>query len=146
MIRKKTSGVTLFAALATGLSSCYSVSAIDNESNTNNKMLNGTPKDKSSSVEVAKLLTIGISSVGTAGLAGGTALAASEFNKNSEINAVNQLNSKIKEQENAINRLTQTSRENLSPGEINYENKIRELEEVIAQLTLAAKAKINILD
>lgn len=170
MIRKKTSGVTLFAALATGLSSCYSVSAIDNESNTNNKVLNGTPKDKSSSVEVAKLLTIGISSVGTAGLAGGTALAASEFNKNSEINAVNQLNSKIKEQENAINRLTRTyrkdlslsetkyenkikeqkdaievktSRENLSPGEINYEDKIKELKDVIAQLTQAAEEKIN---
>ena len=101
MIRKKTSGVTLSIALATGLSSCYSVSAIDNKSNINNKILNGSHKDKSSSV---------------------------------------------KEQENAINRLMQTSKENLSPGEISYENKIRELEEVITQLTLATKAKINELE
>ena len=101
MFRKKTSGVTLSIALATGLSSCYSVSAIDNKSNINNKILNGSHKDKSSSV---------------------------------------------KEQENAINRLMQTSKENLSPGEISYENKIRELEEVITQLTLATKANINELE
>ena len=96
MFRKKTSGVTLSIALATGLSSCYSVSAIDNKSNINNKILNGSHKDKSSSV---------------------------------------------KEQENAINRLMQTSKENLSPGEISYENKIRELEEVITQLKLATKVR-----
>ncbi len=148
MIRKKTSGITLFAALATGLSSSCSIVAIGNKANIDKTKDEGgirsvSSEVKAGSADIAKLLAFGIGSTLTTGA---VLVVNDKFNKNSEINTVNQLSSKIKEQENAINRLTQTSRENLSPGEINYENKIRELEEVIAQLTLAAKAKINELE
>ena len=114
MVKRKNSGVSLFTALAVGLGSCYAVSATGNEASlvesekrTKNKKdgnasirANGSD-DKKDSVDVTKLLGFG---VGSAGLAAGTATAVDKINKNG--NAA-ELNDRIKQLEDTINRLTE---------------------------------------
>ena len=106
MVKKKASGITLFAALVMGLSSSHFVSAKNDISSISEykgegKIRSGNSEGKSNGIDITKLLAFGI---GTTGLTAGAVLAV---DKNSGVSDVSLLNSKIKELEGTIEKLTQ---------------------------------------
>ena len=121
MVKRKNSGVSLFTVLTLGLSSCYAVSAtgngaslVESEKRTKNKKDGNVPiradgaDDKKGSVNATNLVGYG---VGAVGLATGTAAAVDKINRSG---SATDINDRIKQLEDTINKLTEIAGQKMS--------------------------------